>query len=387
MAATVKSKAFFVILQTWQRSKTYLDESLDEINELAASANVECSGFSQSKLRNPSSSHFLREGKLTEIQEEAKKKGANFLLFNVELTPAQARNIEKFTKLPVVDRTGLILEIFGRRAKTKEGQLQVELARLVYALPRVGGLGVVMSRIGGGTRGTRGPGETELEKDTRKIRKRIQMAKEQLEKVRQHRKLIRDGRKKRNFLTVALVGYTNAGKSTLLNTLTGADVYVKDQLFATLDPTARTQTINGRKDILFVDTVGFIRELPHTLVTSFRATLEEVTEADLLIHVLDVSNENTRDYKMAVEEVLKEIKAEENRCILVLNKADLLTDEDQRKIQSEWPQGILLSAKHGLGLNTLLAHIDESLPKPYQDSKNFDFSEIKDEFYEPIKED
>ncbi len=387
MGSIVKSKAFFVILQTWQRSKSYLDESLEEISELADSANVECAGFSQSKIRQPSASHFLREGKLEEIQEEAKNKGANFLLFNVELTPAQARNIEKFTKLPVVDRTGLILEIFGRRAKTKEGQLQVELARLVYALPRVGGLGVVMSRIGGGTRGTRGPGETELEKDTRKIRKRIQMAKEQLEKVRKHRKLIREGRKKRNFLTVALVGYTNAGKSTLLNTLTGSDVYVKDQLFATLDPTARTQSINGRGDILFVDTVGFIRDLPHTLVTSFRATLEEVTEADLLIHVLDVSNENTRDYKKAVEEVLKEIKAEENTCILVLNKADLLSDDEKKKIQSEWPQGILISAKENLGLNTLLAHIEESLPKPYYLNENSSFSNSENEPHESIEED
>lgn len=362
-----RSKAYLVILQTWQRSKTYLEESTEEMKELTRSCSVEVTGVSQAHLPHPSPSHFLREGKLEEVRELAKASGAKVLFFNVDLTPAQVRNIEKFTKLPTVDRTGLILDIFGRRAQTSEGKLQVELARLEYMLPRLGGLGVVFSRLGGGI-GTRGPGETELETDRRKFRKRIQRVKEELKKVKKHRELLRAGRRRRNFTAVALVGYTNAGKSTLLNALTGASTYVEDKLFATLDTTTRVQTMNGRKDLLFIDTVGFLRELPHGLIRAFHATLEEVSEADVLVHVLDASLPNPQDTKAAVEKVLEEIGAVKKPVILALNKADLLSEEAQSRIQTEWPAAILVSAREKLGLRSLLARIEELAPRePYLD--------------------
>lgn len=362
-----RSKAYLVILQTWQRSKTYLEESTEEMKELTRSCSVEVTGVSQAHLPHPSPSHFLREGKLEEVRELAKASGAKVLFFNVDLTPAQVRNIEKFTKLPAVDRTGLILDIFGRRAQTSEGKLQVELARLEYMLPRLGGLGVVFSRLGGGI-GTRGPGETELETDRRKFRKRIQRVKEELKKVKKHRELLRAGRRRRNFTAVALVGYTNAGKSTLLNALTGASTYVEDKLFATLDTTTRVQTMNGRKDLLFIDTVGFLRELPHGLIRAFHATLEEVSEADVLVHVLDASLPNPQDTKAAVEKVLEEIGAVKKPVILALNKADLLSEEAQSRIQTEWPAAILVSAREKLGLRSLLARIEELAPRePYLD--------------------
>lgn len=366
-----RSKAYLVILQTWQRSKTYLEESTEEMKELTRSCSVEVTGVSQAHLPHPSPSHFLREGKLEEVRDLAKAAGAKVLFFNVDLTPAQVRNIEKFTKLPAVDRTGLILDIFGRRAQTSEGKLQVELARLEYMLPRLGGLGVVFSRLGGGI-GTRGPGETELETDRRKFRKRIQRVKEELKKVKKHRELLRAGRRRRNFTAVALVGYTNAGKSTLLNALTGASTYVEDKLFATLDTTTRVQTMNGRKDLLFIDTVGFLRELPHGLIRAFHATLEEVSEADVLVHVLDAALPNPQDTKAAVEKVLEEIGAVKKPVILALNKADLLSEEAQSRIQTEWPAAILVSAREKLGLRSLLARIEELAPRePYLDPAEY----------------
>lgn len=366
-----RSKAYLVILQTWQRSKTYLEESTEEMKELTRSCSVEVTGVSQAHLPHPSPSHFLREGKLEEVRDLAKAAGAKVLFFNVDLTPAQVRNIEKFTKLPAVDRTGLILDIFGRRAQTSEGKLQVELARLEYMLPRLGGLGVVFSRLGGGI-GTRGPGETELETDRRKFRKRIQRVKEELKKVKKHRELLRAGRRRRNFTAVALVGYTNAGKSTLLNALTGASTYVEDKLFATLDTTTRVQTMNGRKDLLFIDTVGFLRELPHGLIRAFHATLEEVSEADVLVHVLDAALPNPQDTKAAVEKVLEEIGAVKKPVILALNKADLLSEEAQSRIQTEWPAAILVSAREKLGLRSLLARIEELAPRePHLDPAEY----------------
>lgn len=362
--STSKDKALLVVLQTWQRSKTYLEESLKEMKELASSAGVQIFDHVSGHIPRPSPSHFLRKGKLQEVCDKARQVKANVIMFNVELTPAQARNIERAVKVPVMDRTGLIIEIFGRRARTSEGKLQVELAKLTYILPRLGGLGGVMSRIGGGTRGTRGPGETELEHDRRKIRKRIQRCKEELEKVCKHRQLIRSGRKRKQFKTVAIVGYTNAGKSTLLNAITGADVYAANQLFATLDPTTRMQKISGRHDILFIDTVGFVRDLPHTLIKAFHATLEEVVEADLLLHVLDASQPDLRSEKSAVESVLKEIKADKKPVLLVLNKSDLLSEDQRQRVAGEWPYSVLISAAEGLGMNSLLARIEsEAFPE------------------------
>jgi len=339
------------------------------MKELSGSAAIQVLGASTAKVEHPKPSHYIREGKLTEVRDRAKACGANILIFNVNLTAAQARNIEAFTQISAMDRTGLILDIFGKHARSREGKLQVELARLNYILPRLGGLGTVMSRLGGGI-GTRGPGEQELEWDRRKIRKRIERVKEELKKVAKHRELIRKGRKRKNLVSITLVGYTNAGKSTLLNALTGAQTIVQDKLFTTLDPMTRLQSMNGRRDILFVDTVGFIRDLPHALVESFHATLEELTESDALVHVLDVSHPKASEFKIAVEKVLEEIHAQDIPVLLALNKADLLSEDEQKYVRENWPQGVLISAKSRWGLNTLLAKLMEMI-EPKTSGKEF----------------
>ncbi len=364
-----RDKAYLVILRPDHKPRNYLQESYAEMRQLVEAALARVLGASTQNLDHPSPSHYIREGKLTEIKTQAKALGANVLIFNVDLTPAQARNIEKFTGIPAVDRTGLILDIFGRRATSAEGKLQVELARLSYMLPRLGGLGVVLSRLGGGV-GTSGPGETELEWDRRKIRLRIQRVKKDLEQVRKHRSLIRAGRKKRNFITVAIVGYTNAGKSTLLNTLTGAGTRVEDKVFATLDPKTKLCRFKDAGNVLFVDTVGFLQDLPHGLVEAFHATLEEVAEADFLIHVLDAYDDSAEVRKKAVEEVLEEIGAGRKQTLLVLNKGDLLNAEPKRKRLAGWPQGILISAKDGSGVEALLEKISELVCALKLENKN-----------------
>ncbi len=348
-----RDKAYLVIIRPDHKPKDYLQESYEEMRQLVEAARARVLGAATQNLAHPSPSHFVREGKLEEVKTKAKALGANVLIFNADLTPVQARNIEKFTGIPAVDRTGLILDIFGRRAKSAEGKLQVELARLNYMLPRLGGLGVVFSRLGGGV-GTRGPGETELEWDRRKVRLRIQRVKKDLKQVHKHRELIRTGRKKRNFMTAAIVGYTNAGKSTLLNTLTGSQTHVEDKVFATLDPKSQLRVLKDGTRVLFIDTVGFIQDLPHTLVEAFHATLEEVAQADFLIHVLDVFDNSADVHKKAVEKVLEEIGAGSREKILALNKADLLTEEQRRQRAEQWPEGILISASARAGLNELL---------------------------------
>jgi GTP-binding protein HflX len=353
-------KAFLVILECRRESKAFLDESLEEMKELVFSAGRAGVGDLQAHVPHPSASHFVREGKLAELRDQAVKAGANVLIFNVDLTPVQTRNIEAFTKIRVMDRTELILDIFGKRAQTSEGKLQVELARLNYMMPRLVGLGTVLSRLGGGI-GTRGPGEPELEWDRRKFRRRIEQVKVELERVKKHRRLLREGRKKKNFITAAIVGYTNAGKSTLLNALTGTRAYVADKMFATLDPKTRLQTLNGQKNLLFVDTVGFLRDLPHGLIEAFHATLEEVAEADILIHVLDVSGPRAAECKRAVEKVLEEIQAAAKPAVLALNKADLLKEEEKTRAAALWPEGILISAQAGSGLDLLMKQIGSVL--------------------------
>ncbi|MCM8776161.1 MAG: GTPase HflX [Candidatus Omnitrophica bacterium] len=352
-----KNKAYLVILQVREKAPGFLQESLEEISELVRACQIRILGFTHGHVPHPSPSHFIREGKLIQVRDEVRRLGANVLVFNVDLTPTQAGNIEAFTKAAVLDRTGVILHIFARRARSREGKLQVELAQLIYALPRLGGLGTVMSRMGGGI-GGRGPGEQELERDRRKVRRRIQQVKAELQKVSKHRELIRSGRRRKNFCTVAIVGYTNAGKSTLLNALTGAQAYVEDKVFATLDPMVRMESLNGHDNLLFIDTVGFLKDLPHTLIESFHATLEEVTEADILIHVLDISSPYAQEFKKAVETVLNEIHAGEKPTILALNKADLLDENQNQSIHNQWPEGVLISAKERLGLNSLLAKLD-----------------------------
>ncbi len=354
--------AFLAVLETGEKSSpAFLEEKAAELRELARAATLKCVGELKAYIAHPSASHFLRQGKLDEIALAVKKAGADIVVMDIDLSPTQAGNIEAYLKMPVIDRTGLILEIFGRRAKSSEGKLQVEMAQLRYVLPRLGGLGTVMSRMGGGI-GSRGPGEQELERDRRKVRRRIQQVKDRLEHVRKHRELIRSGRKKKQFVTVALVGYTNAGKSTLLNALTGASAVVADQMFATLDPKTRMENLNGRQQVLFVDTVGFLRDLPHALIEAFHATLEEVAEADVLIHVLDVSHPHVEDLKASTETVLAELEAADQPRLLALNKADCLDEAARGSIQSRYPEGVLISAIEKRGLNHLLLKLESMLP-------------------------
>lgn len=339
-----------------------IKETENEISELVRSAAIHALDQITFYLPSPNPKSFLREGKLQEIKDAAHSLGANLLVLNAELSPSQSGHIEDYLKMPVIDRTGLILEIFGRRASSKEGKLQVELAQLHYALPRIGGLGTVMSRLGGGI-GSRGPGEQELERDRRKIRRRIEQVKTDLKRIEKHRSLLRSNRGKKGFMTVALVGYTNAGKSTLLNALTGSNALVEDKMFATLDPKTRRIENGKRKNYLFIDTVGLIRRLPHSLIESFHATLEEVSEADILIHVLDCSQANAKKFKATVEEVLEQIGASRIPALLALNKSDLASEDWKMEIEKLWPSGIMISAKNQEGLENLLLRLDEIAAK------------------------
>lgn len=352
-----RDRAFLVMVELKGTPKPFLRESFEEIKELTRSAGGEVVGATEVHLERPSPSHYIREGKLAEIEHRAGEEKADLLIFNVDLTPVQARNIEHSVGVRAVDRTGLILDIFARRAQSREGKLQVEVAQLNYLLPRLVGLGVILSRLGGGI-GTRGPGEQKLEVDRRRIRERISKLKGDLEKLERHRALVRQARRRRDFLSVALVGYTNAGKSTLLNALTGATAFVEDKLFATLDPMTRVSKKNGRRNILFTDTVGFLRDLPHGLIEAFKSTLEEAAEADGLIHVLDISHPYADEQKESVERTLEEIGAGGKPLLLALNKCDLITPEEAGRLQEKYAEGVLISATTREGLERLYEKLE-----------------------------
>ncbi len=305
------------------------------------------------ELRECNPSLFIGKGKAEEIKEKATD--CDLIIFDAELTPAQQRNLEEFFEKKLVDRTGLILDIFATRAKTHEGKLQVELAQLNYMLPRLKGKGFVMSRLGGGI-GTRGPGETKLEVDRRKIRDRITKIKERLEKIAATRKSHRVLRKKTETPVVALVGYTNAGKSTLLNVLTKADVLTENKLFATLDPTTRKLVFPEGREILFTDTVGFIKRLPVLLIEAFKSTLEEAVEADMLLHVVDISSENWEKQYSEVKKILLQIGATQP-TILTFNKIDAVPEEKITFLKLEkFPEKnvVFVSAKEKKGLENLV---------------------------------
>ncbi len=355
----VKERALLVIVQTAEKSGPFLRESYEEMKELTLSAGGEVASATEVKLDRPSPSHFIREGKIDEIREKVIREKAQLIIFNVDLTPVQARNLEGAVGVRAVDRTGLILDIFARRARSREGKLQVEVAQLNYLLPRLVGQGTILSRLGGGI-GTRGPGEQKLEVDRRRLRDRISRLKGELDKLGRHRELIRSGRKRKDFSTVAIVGYTNAGKSTLLNTLTGAGAFTEDKLFATLDPMTRHAKRNGHR-ILFTDTVGFLRDLPHGLIEAFKSTLEEVTDADCLIHVLDASSPYAEEQKTAVEKVLEELRAGKKPLLLALNKSDLITAEEREFLTGKYPEGIFISAREGTGLDRFYEKLEEIL--------------------------
>jgi GTP-binding protein HflX len=332
------------------------EASLAEFEELARSAGAQVAATLVQHRPRPDPATLVGQGKLEEIEGVLASTGADLVLFDHDLTPSQLRNLEAKLSCRVIDRTQLILDIFARHARTREGQLQVELAQLEYQLPRLAGRGKAMSQLGGGI-GTRGPGETQLETDRRKINLRIDHVKEQLESVRRIRRQQRQRREAVPVPVVALVGYTNAGKSTLFNALTEAGVLESSRMFATLDPKLRQLQLPSRRKILLSDTVGFIRNLPHTLVTSFRATLEEVERAEILLHVRDASSPMMEEQKTQVEKVLAELDVTTKLVIEVLNKVDLISAEDREHLTG----GLPVSGLKRQGLDELLAAIDDAL--------------------------
>jgi len=331
-------------------------DSLAELRELSLSAGAYVAGELVQRRPRPDSATLIGSGKVLELKGAVASASADLVIFDHELTPSQQRNLERELDARVIDRTQLILDIFARHARTREGQLQVELAQLKYLLPRLAGRGREMSQLGGGI-GTRGPGETQLETDRRKIYRRIRHVEEQLGNVRRIRAQQRQRRESAPIATVALVGYTNAGKSTLFNALTRAGVRESARMFATLDPTLRHIVLPSRREIVLSDTVGFIRNLPHTLVSAFRATLEEVQRASLLLHVADVTSPVAEEQQEQVEAVLRELESQDTPRLLVMNKVDLLP-EKKRDALRDSDTVVHVSAAKGAGLDRLLAAID-----------------------------
>ncbi len=356
-----QERAFLVGLQ---RGPAAPDHGFDELARLAESANATVVGVLLQKRTRPHPATLLGKGKIDELGQRVREAGADLVIFNDELSPAQQRNLERQLEVGVIDRTALVLDIFAQRARTREGRLQVELAQMIYLLPRLTGRGVALSRLGGGI-GTRGPGETKLEVDRRRIRSRMTDLQREIAEISQRRALQREARRQAQLPVVALVGYTNAGKSTLLNALTEAGVFVQDKLFATLDPTVRKVVLPDRRPVLLVDTVGFINRLPPQLIAAFRATLEEVTEADLLLHVVDASHPAWREQIEAVEAVLKDLGAGEKPVLYALNKTDRLQPRQSKALLATCPgTGVAISALHGVGLINLLRTVSQKLPEP-----------------------
>jgi GTP-binding protein HflX len=338
------------------------EESLAEFRELVLSAGAEIAAEVLQRRPRPDPATLIGAGKIEEIAGIAESTQADLILFDHDLSPTQLRNLEADLPCRVLDRTQLILDIFARHARTREGQLQVELAQLDYMLPRLTGRGKAMSQLGGGI-GTRGPGETQLETDRRRIQRRIDQLKKDLEGVRRVRRQQRQRREAVPVPTVALVGYTNAGKSTLFNRMTGGHVLESSRMFATLDPKLRAIELPSRRKVLLSDTVGFIRNLPHTLVTSFRATLEEVEQAEVLLHVRDAASTYGEEQKVQVERVLGELDALNKPRIEVKNKIDLLGEDERRSLleESAATKEVAVSARTGEGIERLLAAIDRAL--------------------------
>ena len=347
-----------------------LEDSLAELAELARTAGVEVVGQSQQRLEAINPATYIGKGKVAELKLLAPELDLDTIIFDDELSPAQQRTLEEELGLKVIDRTALILDIFAKHAQTREGALQVELAQYVYRLPRLTRAWTHLARqAGGGTArggpggvGLRGPGETQLETDRRLISRRITQLKKELEHVRRHRKQYRRHRQQQGLPVVSLVGYTNAGKSTLLNALTHAGVLATDLLFATLDPITRRLVLPGGKEVLLTDTVGFIQKLPTQLVAAFRATLEEISEADLILHIIDIMHPNVREQVHTVEQVLKEIGAGHKPMLVALNKIDLLSDPEKARLMvTQYPNAVAISALYRQGLADLLAKIESML--------------------------
>lgn len=334
-----------------------VDSSLAELTELARTAGAEVICEMTQKREAPEAGTYLGRGKLEELSEYCEAEKPDLIIIDGELSPAQQKNIEISTDVRVIDRTTLILDIFAQRALSGEGKLQVELAQLKYSLPRLGGKGAQMSRLGGGI-GTRGPGETKLETDRRHIRRRISALSEDLKALDERRTRHRERRKKDGVVTVALVGYTNAGKSTLMNTLTDAGVLAENKLFATLDPTARALTLPDGSSVLLIDTVGFIRRLPHKLVEAFKSTLDEAVSANVILNICDASSEECAEHYKVTMELLEELECGDKPVITVLNKSDLVSGEELPLMNN----CVRVSALTGEGLDQLLERIAKSLP-------------------------
>lgn len=356
-----KERAVLAGVHTGQRDvlNDTTDESIAELEELVKTAGGEVVCTVIQNKSDIEAATYMGIGKLEEIKMAVEALEADMVVFDDELSPVQIRNISDFIGVKILDRSTLILDIFAMRAKSGEGKLQVELAQLKYRLPRLRGLGNELSRTGAGI-GTRGPGESRLENDRRHIRRRISALEEQIKELKKHRSLIRERREKDGVVTAALVGYTNAGKSTLLNLLTGSDVFAEDKLFATLDPTSRAIVLEDNRKILLVDTVGFIRKLPHNLIEAFKSTLEEAVVADILIHVIDASNGERDNHISVVESVLAEIGASDKPVIGVFNKCDK-TDEELI-INNKYDANVCISAKYNKNTDKLITAISEVAP-------------------------
>lgn len=372
------------------------EDSLEELRQLAETAGADVKAKFLQKRPKPDPGFFIGRGKVRDLALFAQQEDIDLCIFDEELSPAQQRNLEQALGIKVIDRTALILDIFAQRAQTNEGKLQVELAQLQYTLPRIMGQGLSLSRLGGGI-GTRGPGETKLETDRRIIRDRIAYIKGCIDKVQNVRKLHRSRRNKNQAPSVSLVGYTNAGKSTLLNVLTHSDVYEKDQLFATLDPTTRQLDLPDKRQAIMIDTVGFIQRLPHQLIAAFKSTLEETLDADLLVHVIDVSHPLYKEQSEAVYRVLHEVGAQDKPVLSVFNKIDKLPEDSGLLEQLRAvPESVCISAKKQIGLDTLLEIIanhlklksaEVTLLIPYSDSgmaaKLFESGTVLSQDYAP----
>lgn len=342
-----------------------VQDSLAELAQLATTAGAEVVGTLSQRLREPVAATYLGKGKLVEVRDRLTALDADTVIADDELTPAQQRHLESVLDVRVLDRTAVILDIFAQHARTREGALQVELAQLDYLLPRLSGHGAGLSRLGGGI-GTRGPGETKLESDRRRIRARIAELRRALEEVRRQRTVQRRWRGRQGVPVVAIVGYTNAGKSTLLNGLTEAGVRAEDRLFATLDPTTRTLTLPRRQQALITDTVGFIQKLPTDLVAAFKATLEEVSEADLLLHVVDVASPHALAQSLTVYSILAQLGAEEKRVVTALNKCELVDEDALAEYLEDFPNPVPISAARGLNLDLLRERIADVLAADFQ---------------------
>jgi GTP-binding protein HflX len=356
-------RVFLIGVELKCRNGRDIQDSLEELSELATTAGGQVIGDGVQKLAAPCATTFIGKGKADQFAEHCRKGDVDTVIFDDELSPAQSRNLEKVFNCKVLDRTSLILDIFAQRARTREGKLQIELAQLQHLLPRLTRFWGHLSRQKGGIGMRGGEGETQLETDRRRVQDRIARISRELETVRRQRSIQRHGRQRNHWALASIVGYTNAGKSTLLNTLTGAGVLAEDKLFATLDPTTRRLRLPTNQNVLLTDTVGFIRKLPHGLVEAFKATLEEVVQADLLLHIVDVSHPQADEQIQAVNDVLKEIGAEGKPTLMVFNKVDQLNGSRERmtRFMEKYPNAVAISATTGEGVPSLLAELGTQL--------------------------